>query len=124
VVTQASSAIPVVPLYISILFKIMKAKGTHEDCIEQAVRLLNKRLYGGDLQLDATGRIRIDDWEMAPEIQAAVEEIWPKITSESLTELSDFEGYQKNFLNLFGFEIDGVDYEAEVEVDLPMPSIG
>jgi enoyl-[acyl-carrier protein] reductase/trans-2-enoyl-CoA reductase (NAD+) len=124
VVTQASSAIPVVPLYISILFKIMKAKGTHEDCIEQAVRLLNERLYGGDLQLDATGRIRIDDWEMAPEIQAAVEEIWPKITSESLTELSDFEGYQKNFLNLFGFEIDGVDYEAEVEVDLPMPSIG
>jgi enoyl-[acyl-carrier protein] reductase/trans-2-enoyl-CoA reductase (NAD+) len=88
------------------------------------VRLLNERLYGGDLQLDATGRIRIDDWEMAPEIQAAVEEIWPKITSESLTELSDFEGYQKNFLNLFGFEIDGVDYEAEVEVDLPMPSIG
>ncbi|MGB0258889.1 MAG: enoyl-ACP reductase FabV [Coraliomargarita sp.] len=122
VVTQASSAIPVVPLYISILFKLMKAKGNHEDCIEQSVRLLNERLYGGDLQLDEAGRIRIDDWEMQDDIQAAVEEIWPKITTETLRELSDYDGYQENFLNLFGFGLDGVDYDAEVEVDLPLPS--
>lgn len=122
VVTQASSAIPVVPLYISILFKIMKAKGNHEDCIEQAVRLLNDRLYGADLQLDEFGRIRVDDWEMGAEVQKAVEEIWPVVNSANLTELSDFAGYQKNFLQLFGFSLDGVDYEEDVEVDLPLPS--
>ncbi|MEM8868481.1 MAG: enoyl-ACP reductase FabV [Verrucomicrobiota bacterium] len=122
VVTQASSAIPVVPLYISILFKVMKAKGNHEGCIEQMVRLLNERLYGGDLQLDAEGRIRVDDWEMAPEIQAAVAEVWPGITTENLSELSDFAGYQSDFLELFGFGIEGVDYEEDVEVELPLPS--
>lgn len=122
VVTQASSAIPVVPLYISILFKIMKAKGNHEDCIEQMVRLLNERLYGGSLQLDEVGRIRVDDWEMEPDIQAAIEEIWPKINTETLRELSDFDGYQQNFLNLFGFGLEGVDYDADVEVELPLPS--
>jgi enoyl-[acyl-carrier protein] reductase/trans-2-enoyl-CoA reductase (NAD+) len=120
VVTQASSAIPVVPLYISILFKIMKAKGNHEDCIEQAVRLLNDRLYGDDLCLDEAGRIRVDDWEMGAEVQQAVEEIWPLINSENLNELSDFAGYQKNFLELFGFGFKGVDYEEDVEVDLPL----
>ena len=122
VVTQASSAIPVVPLYISILFKIMKAKGNHEDCIEQMVRLLNDRLYGDDLQLDDLGRIRVDDWEMEPEIQAAVAEIWPEITTETLNALSDYSGYQNNFLSLFGFGLQGVDYEEDVEVDLPLPS--
>ena len=122
VVTQASSAIPVVPLYISILFKIMKAKGNHEDCIQQAVRLLNERLYGDDLKLDELGRIRVDDWEMDDEVQQAVAEIWPQINSMNLNELSDFAGYQQNFLQLFGFNIDGVDYQADVEVDLPLPS--
>lgn len=124
VVTQASSAIPVVPLYISILFKIMKAKGTHEDCIEQMVRLLNERLYGDDLQLDSDGRIRVDDWEMAPDVQKAVADIWPGITSETLYEESDYAGYQSNFLNLFGFELPGVDYEEDVEVELDLPSNG
>ncbi|MGC6423737.1 MAG: enoyl-ACP reductase FabV [Lentimonas sp.] len=122
VVTQASSAIPVVPLYISILFKVMKAKRNHEDCIEQMVRLLNKRLYGGDLQLDDLGRIRIDDWEMQEDIQKAVADVWPEITSENLNVLSDFSGYQNNFLKLFGFGLDGVDYEQDIEVDIPMPS--
>lgn len=122
VVTQASSAIPVVPLYISILFKIMKAKGNHEDCIEQSVRLLNERLYGGELQLDEVGRIRIDDWEMGAEVQAGVEAIWPTINSTNLRELSDFAGYQENFLKLFGFGLEGVDYEEDVEIDLPLPS--
>lgn len=122
VVTQASSAIPVVPLYISILYKIMKAKGSHEDCIEQMVRLLNERLYGGDLQLDEAGRIRIDDWEMHPEIQTAVAEIWPVITSETLQSLADYSAYQQKFLSLFGFGIPGVNYEEKVEINLPLPS--
>ena len=124
VVTQASSAIPVVPLYISILIKVMKAKGTHEDCIEQMVRLFNERLYGDDLQLDNAGRIRVDDWEMEPDVQQAVADIWPGITSETLCAQSDYVGYQKNFLNLFGFELPGVDYEEDVEVELDLPSAG
>jgi enoyl-[acyl-carrier protein] reductase/trans-2-enoyl-CoA reductase (NAD+) len=124
VVTQASSAIPVVPLYISILFKVMKAKGTHEDCIEQMVRLLNERLYGDDLKLDSKGRIRVDDWEMEPDVQQAVADIWPGITSETLNAKSDYAGYQQNFLTLFGFSLPGVDYEEDVEVELDLPSAG
>ena len=123
VVTQASSAIPVVPLYISILFKIMKAKGTHEGCIEQIVRLFKDRLYDGALNLDEAGRIRVDDWEMDPEVQAEVSAIWPKVTSENLRELSDFASYQKEFLELFGFGLEGIDYSAEVEVDLPIKGL-
>ncbi|MFL2848233.1 MAG: enoyl-ACP reductase FabV [Coraliomargaritaceae bacterium] len=123
VVTQASSAIPVVPLYISILFKIMKAKGTHEGCIEQIVRLFKDRLYDGSLNLDEAGRIRVDDWEMDAEVQAEVSAIWPKVTSENLRELSDFASYQKEFLELFGFGLKGIDYSAEVEVDLPIKGL-
>jgi len=122
VVTQASSAIPVVPLYISIIIKLMKEKGTHEDCIEQMVRLFDDRLYGKDLQLDDLGRIRVDDWEMQPDIQAKVIEIWPSITSETLDVLGDYTGYQHNFLTLFGFGLNGVDYDEDVEIDLPLPS--
>jgi enoyl-[acyl-carrier protein] reductase/trans-2-enoyl-CoA reductase (NAD+) len=122
VVTQASSAIPVVPLYISILFKIMKEKGTHEDCIEQMVRLLNDRLYADELALDEDGRIRVDDWEMEPEVQAAVAKIWPEISTDTLNVLADYNGYQNNFLALFGFDLPGVNYEEDVEVDLPLPS--
>lgn len=124
VVTQASSAIPVVPLYISILFKLMKAKGNHEDTIEQTVRLLTERLYSGkSIELDDAQRIRIDDWEMEEDIQAEITGIWHQITTESLDELSDFKGYKENFLKLFGFGLDGVDYEADVEVDIPIPSL-
>ena len=123
VVTQASSAIPVVPLYISILFKVMKAKGTHEGCIEQIIRLFKERVYGGSLQLDTAGRIRIDDWEMDPQVQAEVAAIWPKVTSENLSELSDFAGYQKEFLELFGFGLEGVDYNQPVEVDRPIKGL-
>jgi enoyl-[acyl-carrier protein] reductase/trans-2-enoyl-CoA reductase (NAD+) len=122
VVTQASSAIPVVPLYISILFKVMKARGTHEDCIEQMVRLFNERLYGDDLRLDSEGRIRVDDWEMEPDVQQAVAAIWPEISSATLVEKSDYPGYQKNFLALFGFGLEGVDYEEDVDVELVLPS--
>ena len=102
--------------------KLMKEKGTHEDCIEQMVRLLEDRLYGPDLKLDELGRIRVDDWEMAPDIQAAVIDIWPEITSETLNTLGDYTGYQHNFLTLFGFGLAGVDYDEDVEVDLPLPS--
>tara|TARA_R100000027_G_scaffold34143_1_gene24966 strand:- start:1608 stop:2804 length:1197 start_codon:yes stop_codon:yes gene_type:complete len=122
VVTQASSAIPVVPLYISILFKIMKEKGTHEGCIEQIVRLFRDRLYGGnEVELGDDGRIHVDDLEMKPEIQAAVAEIWPLITSENLKELSDYMGYQNDFLKLFGFGVDGIDYTRDVDPDTALP---
>ena len=122
VVTQASSAIPVVPLYISILFKLMKEAGTHEDCIEQMVRLFDEHLYSENLQLDENGRIRIDDLEMQENIQKQVAEIWKSVTTENLNTLSDYKGYQQNFLKLFGFEMPGVNYDEDVEVDLPLPS--
>lgn len=120
-VTQASSAIPVVPLYISILYKIMKAKGLHEGCAEQMYRLFAERLYAGqDIPTDDQGRIRLDDWEMKPEVQSAVIDIWPQITTENLRALSDFAGYQSEFLKLFGFGLDGVDYDASTELDRPL----
>ncbi len=122
-VTQASSAIPVVPLYISILYKIMKAKDLHEGCIEQAHRLFAERLYNGaSLQLDADGRIRIDDWEMRDDIQREVEEIWPRVTTENLEQLTDIAGYRAEFLKLFGFGFPGIDYEAESNPAVPLPS--
>jgi enoyl-[acyl-carrier protein] reductase/trans-2-enoyl-CoA reductase (NAD+) len=115
-VTQASSAIPVVPLYISILYKVMKAAGTHEGCIEQMQRLFATHLYNGNSpKFDGEGRIRVDDWEMRPEIQAKVSEIWPQVTNENLAQLTDIAGYRTEFLKLFGFGLPGVNYEAEVE---------
>jgi len=123
VVTQASSAIPVVPLYISILFKVMKEAGTHEGCIEQMVRLFRNRFYHGDaIQTDADGRIHVDDLEMDPAIQQQVKEIWPVIDTDNLREISDFDGYQEDFLKLFGFGFPEVDYQREVEIDRTLPS--
>ena len=123
-VTQASSAIPVVPLYISILYKIMKAKGLHEGCIEQIHRLFADH-YGaeGGPQLDDKGRVRIDDWEMRPEVQAEIESIWAGVTTETIDDVSDFEGYQKEFYRLFGFGLSGVDYAAETDPVRPLPSL-
>lgn len=124
VVTQASSAIPVVPLYVSILFKVMKEKGLHEDCIEQMVRLCKEKCFhGGSPELDEDGRIRLDDWEMRPEIQEAVKAIWPGVTTDTLASETDFAGYQANFLKLFGFGLEGVDYDAETEIARAIPSI-
>ncbi len=121
VVTQASSAIPVVPLYISILFKVMKAKGLHEDCIEQIQRLFETQMYNGNfLNFDEAGLVHIDDLEMRDDVQKEVFEIWPKICTENLAELSDFAGYQSGFLKLFGFGLAGVDYSAPVEVEVPI----
>jgi enoyl-[acyl-carrier protein] reductase/trans-2-enoyl-CoA reductase (NAD+) len=116
IVTQSSSAIPVMPLYISLLFKIMKEAGTHEGPIEQAQRLFATQIYQNSVpETDETGRIRLDDLEMLPEIQAEVDEQWSKITTENLHDLTDFKGYQKEFLKLFGFGLHGVDYEADVD---------
>lgn len=115
-VTQSSSAIPVVPLYISLLFKIMKEKGGHEGTIEQIQRLFATQLFGeARRETDDAGRLRLDDLEMRKEIQNAVDESWRKITTENLHELTDFKGYQEEFLKLFGFGLPGVDYDADVD---------
>jgi enoyl-[acyl-carrier protein] reductase/trans-2-enoyl-CoA reductase (NAD+) len=122
-VTQASSAIPVVPLYISLLYKVMKHAGLHEGCIEQIERLFADRLCNGaSPQLDAEGRIRIDDLEMRDEIQDAVETVWPAVTTENLATVSDIAGYREEFLRLFGFGLPDVDYEADVDPDVKLPS--
>jgi len=120
-VTQASSAIPVVPLYISILYKIMKELGTHEGCIEQIQRLFATHMYNGQQpKFDEAGRVRIDDLEMMPAVQNAVREIWPTVTTANLVEKTDIAGYRSEFLKLFGFGLPGVNYEAEVEPHVPM----
>lgn len=114
VVTQASSAIPIMPLYLSLLFKAMKEDGSHEGCIEQLYRLYSECIYSDRPRLDDEGRLRVDELELRPEIQDKVAEAWAQITTDNLAELTDFSGYKKEFLRLFGFEIDGVDYGAEV----------
>jgi enoyl-[acyl-carrier protein] reductase/trans-2-enoyl-CoA reductase (NAD+) len=123
-VTQASSAIPVIPLYISLLYKIMKAEGVHEGCIEQIQRLYAQRLYtGAAIPTDDKGRIRIDDWEMRDDIQAQIKTLWSDATTENLSEIGDLAGYKQDFLNLFGFGFDGVDYQADTTEMVLVPSI-
>ena len=124
-VTQASSAIPVIPLYISLLYKIMKEEGIHEGCIEQIQRLYADRLFSGkELPLDENGRIRIDDWEMRDDVQAKIAKLWKEATTENLVQLGDLAGYKQDFLNLFGFGFDGVDYQADANEMVQVPSIG
>ena len=120
VVTQASAAIPAMPIYLAILFKVMKARGVHEGCIEQINRLFRERLYG-DGELDEAGRLRVDQLELDPAVQAEVAGIWDQISTDNLRSLADFEGYRQEFLQLFGFGVAGVDYDADVnpEVDIP-----
>ncbi len=123
-VTQASSAIPVIPLYISLLYKIMKAKGSHEGCIEQIQRLYSERLYtNGEIPIDEKGRIRIDDWEMDEAVQKEVAELWKGATTENLPAIGDLNGYKSDFLNLFGFGFDGVDYAAEANEMVEIPDL-
>jgi len=120
VVTQASAAIPAMPIYLAILFKVMKAKGVHEGCIEQVDRLFRDSLYGTTASPDAQGRLRADDLELDPAIQAEVEALWDQIDTDNLKALSDFDGYKQEFLRLFGFEVDGVNYDADVDPVVPI----
>jgi enoyl-[acyl-carrier protein] reductase/trans-2-enoyl-CoA reductase (NAD+) len=123
-VTQASSAIPVIPLYISLLYKIMKEKGIHEGCIEQIQRLYQQRLFtGSEVPVDEKGRIRIDDWEMRADVQEKIAKLWLEATTENIAEISDLEGYRSDFHNLFGFGFNGVDYKAEANEMVSVESI-
>ncbi len=116
VVTQASAAIPVMPLYIAMCFKVMKELNIHEGCIEQINRMFRTQLYkDGGAQLDDTTRIRMDDWELRDDVQNKVKELWPQVTSDNLFDLTDYQGYKDEFLKLFGFGIEGIDYEADVD---------
>ena len=115
-VTQSSSAIPIVPLYISLLYKVMKEANLHEGCIEQMCRLFTDKLFDGEVKVDAEGMIRLDDWEMKEEIQKKVQETWAVVNTDNLKELADCNGYWDDFFQMFGFRIDGVDYDADVEI--------
>lgn len=116
VVTQSSSAIPAVPLYLSIMYKVMKEQNLHEGCIEQMVRLFDQKLLGDDVPVDEEGRIRLDDWEMKPEVQDAIMKTWEQVNTENVSKLCDIQGYWDDFFQMFGFRMPGVDYEADVEI--------
>lgn len=116
-VTRASAVIPVIPLYLASLFKVMKEKGNHEGCIEQITRLYAERLYckDGIIPVDSENRIRIDDWELEEDVQKAVSCLMEKVTGENSEKLTDLAGYRHDFLAASGFDMEGVDYEAEIE---------
>lgn len=123
-VTQASSAIPVVPLYISLLYKIMKRDGVHEGCIEQMYRLFYNKIYENtETLVDHEHRIRLDDWELSAAIQAEIEQLWPRVTTENLDAITDIAGYRTDFYHLFGFGFEGIDYNADINVNVDIPSI-
>jgi enoyl-[acyl-carrier protein] reductase / trans-2-enoyl-CoA reductase (NAD+) len=121
IVSQASSAIPVVPLYVSLLFRVMKDRGVHETCIEHIQRLFATQLGAAAMNLDDVGRIRLDDVELSEPIQGEVKRRWPLVTTENLLELGDLPGFRSDFLKIFGFGIDGVDYQAEQDPTLGRP---
>jgi len=124
VVTQASAAIPVMPLYIAMSFKVMKKLNIHEGVLEQINRLFRTQLYKtGGADLDDMQRIRMDDWELRDEVQNAVKEIWPRVTTENVFELTDYQGYKDEFLKLFGFGVAGIDYEADVDTVVPFEPV-
>lgn len=124
VVTQSSAAIPIVPLYIAILFRVMKDQGLHEGCIQQMYRMVHERLCnGGEVITDEDRLIRLDDWEMKPEVQKAVFDVWNMISQENLEQVTDLEGYWQEFYEIFGFGMDGVDYDADVDIQIDIPSL-
>jgi len=123
VVTQSSSAIPIMPLYLAILFKEMKIDGSHEGCIEQLYRLFTEGLYSDNPRLDGEGRLRMDEREMRADVQAKVAESWANISTENLNQLTDFTGYKHEFLSLFGFGVAGVDYDQEVGSEVPIENL-
>ena len=115
VVTQASSAIPAIPLYVSLLFKVMKDRGLHEDCQQNIDRLFRAAILGTSaLPTDDIGRWRVDDWEMRADVQAEVRRLWDLATTENVSEISDLPGYRRDFLRIFGFGVDGVDYDRDI----------
>ena len=118
VVTQSSAAIPIMPLYLAILFKVMKQNGSHEGCIEQIQRLFAECLFHENPAVDAEQRYRVDEKEISPAVQDEVARLWPQVTTENLGQLTDFEGFRSEFLRLFGFGLDAVDYDAEVTTDV------
>jgi enoyl-[acyl-carrier protein] reductase/trans-2-enoyl-CoA reductase (NAD+) len=121
-VTQASAAIPVVPLYLSLLSKVLREKGLEEGPLEQMLRLFADYLAAEDEpKTDEGGRIRLDDREMRQDVQAEIAALWPQVTTENLRQISDFAGFQREFRNLFGFELPGVNYEMPVEIVLELP---
>ncbi|MBD5138681.1 MAG: trans-2-enoyl-CoA reductase family protein [Ruminococcus sp.] len=122
-VTQSSSAIPIVPLYISILYKTMKGMNLHEGCIEQMQRMFAEKLYGGSVETDDEGLVRMDDWEMRPDVQEKVSAAWNQIGSENLADYSDLDGYRRDFNMLFGFDAEGVDYEADTDIEVGIDSL-
>ncbi|WP_345831445.1 enoyl-ACP reductase FabV [Erwinia sp. HDF1-3R] len=123
VVTQASSAIPVMPLYLALLFRVMKEKGTHEGCIEQVYGLFKDSLFNASPIVDDEGRLRADYKELAPEVQDAVDKLWPTVTDENLNDITDFVSYKREFMHLFGFGLDGVDYDADVNPDVKIKNL-
>ncbi len=120
-VTQSSAAIPIVPLYISILYKVMKEKGVHEGCIEQMCRMWNEKLFAG--VTDDEGRIRMDDLEMQDDVQSEVHKLWTEIATDNLDTHADLEGYHTDFYRLFGFGADGVDYDEDTDQNVTIPSL-
>ena len=123
VVTQSSAAIPIVPLYMSILLKVMKEQNLHEDCIEQMYRMMHDRICVDKVVTDEKNLIRMDDYEMKPEVQKAVEEIWNTVSADNIKEVADIDGYWEEFYEIFGFGIDGVDYDADVDIQVEIPSL-
>lgn len=123
-VTQSSSAIPVVPLYISALYKVMKEKGLHENCIQQMYRLFSEHLYGDNpATAEGSSLIRVDDWEMREDVQTEVMKRWNELETDNVLSLADLEGYRKDFFQLFGFQTDNVDFDADVDPNVDIPNL-
>lgn len=123
VVTQSSAAIPVMPLYLALLFRVMKQDGSHEGCIEQVQRLFAECLYAQAPRLDDQGRYRVDEKEVAAAVQGEVERLWPQVTTENLNDITDFRGFRAEFIKLFGFGVEGVDYDADVDAAVAIPRL-
>lgn len=123
VVTQSSAAIPIVPLYMSILYKVMKEKNLQEGCIEQMYRMLHDKLYVAQPVTDSENRLRVDDYELREDVQKAVADAWEKVSADTIASLADIEGYWKDFYEIFGFGIEGVDYNEDVNLEMGIPSL-
>ena len=123
VVTQASSAIPVMPLYISLCFKVMREKGTYESVIEHIFRMFSQSIYGDKAEIDSEDRLSMESWELSSDVQGKCKELWPQVTTENLFEISDYADYKKQFLQLFGFEVEGVDYTKDVNPEVAIDNL-